>query len=265
MGEAVERPHVVNLVGETMLLVATDPVMLVADLQDGPGQDLSASRRATPFTAAGLGDLRIRVALGPHLPGAFHHGGVARDVALGQDRRDDGPLRDMATAPDNLDLHPIGSRALDNDLRDQTPQQGRALVMPQLRARPPRGQAPTQGQQVLAELRAQRRFRGRLGKAACGLFGLAQRPERVLPVAFEFGGGEPVRWGNVLVSAPGQVGAEAGLSHLLLLVLLQTLVVTLALRQHLVQGLKLGGRWLVAPTVIDDLLARAAGQEGDIP
>ena len=114
MGEAVDRPHVVHLVGSTMLMVATDPVMLVADLQDGPGQDLIASRRAKPCTAEGLGNLRIRGALGPQLPGAFHHGVVASDVALVQDRRDDDPLRDMATDPDNLDRHPISGHALDN-------------------------------------------------------------------------------------------------------------------------------------------------------
>src|SRR6266853_3787900 len=98
-------------------MVATYPGMLAADLQDSPGQDLSTSRRAKPFTAEGLGNLRIRGALGPQLPGAFHHGVVARDVALVQDRRDDDPLRDMATDPDNLDRHTIGGRALDNDLR----------------------------------------------------------------------------------------------------------------------------------------------------
>src|ERR1700745_1266796 len=119
-----------------MLMVATDPVLLVADLQDGPGQDLRASRRAKPFTAEGLGNLRIRVALGPQLPGAFHHGGVARDVALVQDRRDDGSLRDMATDPDNLDLHPIGGRALDNALRAEAAEQGLTLRVTQLHARP---------------------------------------------------------------------------------------------------------------------------------
>src|SRR6266705_1490792 len=136
-------------------MVATRPVMLVADLQDGPGQDLSASRRAKPFTAQGLGNLRIRGALGPQLPGAFNHGVVASDLALVQDRRDDDPLRDMATDPDNLDFYPSG--------------------------------------------------------------------------------GQTVRRIDVLVTAPGQVGAVAGLRDLLLIVCLQTLLVALALRQHLVQ------------------------------
>src|SRR5215831_4728995 len=135
-----------------MLMVATDPMMVITDLQDGPDQDAIASRRAKPFTAQGLGNLRIRVACGPQLSNAFHHGVVARDVALVQNRWNDSPLRDMATDPDNLDRYPIGGGALDNDLRDQTSQQRLALVMSQLLARPQLGKALAQVQQLLEQL-----------------------------------------------------------------------------------------------------------------
>src|SRR6266849_3006848 len=62
-GEAVNRPHVINLVSQAMLMVPTDPLVGVAELQDGAGQDAVSTRRAKPFTAQGLGNLRIRVAL----------------------------------------------------------------------------------------------------------------------------------------------------------------------------------------------------------
>src|SRR5712692_10118808 len=99
----------------------------------------------------------------------------------------------------------------------------------QLIARPEVGKALAQVEQLISQLRAQRRLSGLMGKAGRVLLGLAEGPEVVLPRAFEFGCGQTVCRVDLLIAAPGQVGAEAGLSDLLLVVRLQTVVVTLAL------------------------------------
>ena len=71
---------------------------------------------------------------------------------------------------------------------------------------------------------------------------MAEGAQLVIPVAFEFSGGESVLRVDLLIAAAGQVRAEAGLRDLLVMVSLETLMVALALREHLVQGLELGGR-----------------------
>ena len=191
-----------------MLMVATDPVMAVANLQDGLGQDLLAPRRAKAFTAQGVGNLQVRVALSPQLPGALDHRVVAGDVMLVQDRRDDDALREMATHPDDLDLNPIGGRPLDNHACDQAPQQGLALRVTQLRARPQIREALAQVQQLIAQLWRQRRLIGLMGEALRRLLGLTQGPEPVIPLAFEFGRRQTVGRIDVLVAAPGQGGGK---------------------------------------------------------
>src|SRR6266481_5458388 len=123
-----------------MLMVATDPVMLVANLQDGLGQDPIATGRAEAFMAEGLGNLRIRIARPPQLPRAVDHRVIAGAVALVHDRWNDDALREMATHPDDLDLNAIGGCALDNHAGNDAPEQGLALVMTQLIARPEVGQ-----------------------------------------------------------------------------------------------------------------------------
>src|SRR5438874_428075 len=97
-----------------MLMVRTDPVMAVANLQDGLGQDPIAPRRAKAFTAQDFSNMHVRVALSPQLSGALDHRVVACDVMLVQDGRDHYPLREMAPDPDDLGLNPIGGRPLDH-------------------------------------------------------------------------------------------------------------------------------------------------------
>src|SRR2546428_10389690 len=140
----------------------------------------------------------------------------------------------MATHPDNFDRHTVGGRPLDDDPCDYTPQQGLALGMTQLRARPQRRQPLAQGQQLRAALWGQRRLTGLMRKAFSGLLGLTERPQFVLPGAFEFGRRQTVVWIDVLIAAPGQGGVIAGLAHLLLMVRLKTLALPLALGEHLV-------------------------------
>src|SRR5215831_13458718 len=118
-----------------MLMVATDPVMVVTNLQDGPGQDPIASRRAKALVTQSLGNLAVRGALGPQLLNAVNHRVISRDVTLMQDRRDNQSLREMATDPDNFDGNAIGGCPLDNHPCDQAPQQGLALGVRQLCAR----------------------------------------------------------------------------------------------------------------------------------
>src|SRR5438093_2710802 len=162
-------------------MIATHPVIVVANLQDGAGQDHRATRRAKAFTAQDLGNLCIRIALTPQLLRACDHRGIPSDVTLVEDRRDDYPLREMATHPDNFDGNAIGGRPLDNDPCDQAPQQGLALSMTQLLARPQLRQSLAQVQQLLAQFWGQRRLTGLMGTAFRGLLGLAEGPEFLLP------------------------------------------------------------------------------------
>ena len=217
-----------------MLMVATDPVMVVANLQDGPGQDPIASRRAKALSTQSLGNLDVRVAFTPQVSNTFDHRVVASDVTLVQDGRDDHPLREMATHPDNFDRHAIGGRTLDNDPCDHTPQQSLALGVAQLLARPQRRQPLAQVQQLLAEFWGQCRLTGLMRKAFRGLLGLTEGPQCVLPGAFECGCSQPVVWIDVLVAAPSQGSVIAGLTYLLLMVRFKTVTLTLALRRHLI-------------------------------
>src|SRR4029453_13273501 len=66
-GQSADRPLLLNLVGEAMLMGRTDPVMAVAHLHDGFGQDRLAPRRAKSFPAQGVGNLKVRVAFSPQL------------------------------------------------------------------------------------------------------------------------------------------------------------------------------------------------------
>src|SRR4029453_1063958 len=111
-----------------MLMVATDPVMLVANLHDGFGQDPSATGRAEAFLAEGLGNLCICIARPPQLLRAVDHRVIASAVALVHDRWDDDALREMATYPDDLDLNAIGGCALDNHAGNDAPYQGFRLA-----------------------------------------------------------------------------------------------------------------------------------------
>src|SRR5215831_533154 len=104
-----------------MLMVTTDPVMLVAHLQDGLGQDPSATGRAEAFLAEGLGNLRIRIARLPQLLRAVDHRVIASAVALVHDRWNDDALREMATDPDNLHRNAIGGGALNNHACNDAP------------------------------------------------------------------------------------------------------------------------------------------------
>src|SRR5712691_2299306 len=106
-------------------------------------------------------------------------------------------------------------------------------------ARPQIGEALAQVQQLLAELWRQRRFTRLMGEAFRRLFSLAEGPECVIPRALEFGRREAVVRVDLLVAASGQGGVEAGLTHMLLRVCCKPLALTLALRQHLIEGLKL--------------------------
>src|SRR5262249_3693799 len=112
-GQTADRPLLIPLVGAAMLMVRTDPVMAVANLHDGFGQDRLALRRAKSFMAQDVSNLKVRVALCPQLPGALDHRGVARDLTLAPDRREHDALREMATGPDDLDFDPRRSRPLD--------------------------------------------------------------------------------------------------------------------------------------------------------
>src|SRR5215471_11809743 len=105
-----------------MLMVTTDPVMLVANLQDGPDQDPIASRRAKALATEGLCNVAVRRALRPQLPNAFDHRVVTGDVTLVQDWWDDHPLREMPTHPHNFDRNAISGGPLDNHPCDQAPQ-----------------------------------------------------------------------------------------------------------------------------------------------
>src|SRR4029434_642818 len=129
-----------------MLMVAADPVMVIANLQDGPDQDPIASRRAKALAPQARCNLAVCVALSPQLPNAFDHRVVAGDVTLVQDRWDDHSLREMATHPDNFDGNAISGCALDNHACDQAPQQGLALGVRQLLARPQLGKSLAQVQ-----------------------------------------------------------------------------------------------------------------------
>src|SRR5215813_3552340 len=104
-----------------MLMVATDPAMLDANLQDGLGQDPRATGRAEAFLAEGLGNLRIRIARPPQLLRAVDHRVIASAVALVHERWNDDALREMATHPDDLDRNAIGGGALDNHAGNDAP------------------------------------------------------------------------------------------------------------------------------------------------
>src|SRR5215510_5633101 len=101
----------------------------------------------------------------------------------------------------------------------------------------------TEVEQLLADFWCQRRFTGLLGKALRRLLSLPEGAEFVIPRAFEFGGCQTVGWIDLLIAAPGQGGAEARLTHLLLMVRLKTLALPLALRHDLVQRLELRRRY----------------------
>src|SRR6266567_6301683 len=217
-----------------MLMVRTDPMMAVANLHDGLGQDQLTLRRAKPFTAEDVGNLKVRVALSPQLPGALDHCVVARNVTLAPDRRDHDALREMATGPDDLHFNPVCGRPLDHHACNQAAQQRLALRVTELRAQPQIGEALAQVQQLMAEFGGQRRLVGLMGEALRRLLSLTKSPESVIPLAFEFGRRETVLRIDVLVAAPGQGGGKAGLTHLLLMVDFQPLALTLALSQHLV-------------------------------
>src|SRR5215831_18630071 len=225
-----------------MLMVATDPMMLVANLQDGLGQDPSAPGRAEAFLAEGRGNLRIRIARPPQLLCAVDHRVIAGAVALVHDRRNDYALREMATHPDDLDRNAIGGGALDNHAGNEAPEQGLALVVAQLIARPEGGKMLAEVEQLLADCWRQRRLTGLLGKTLRSLLSLPEGAEFVIPCAFEFGSCQTVGWIDLLVAAPGQRDAEARLTHLLLMIRGQTLALPLALRHDLVQRLQLRGR-----------------------
>jgi hypothetical protein len=120
--QAVDRPHAVNRVGEAMRMVATDPAMVVAPLQDGPDQDPLAARRAKAVATQGRRNVAVRVARSPPLPHAFDPRVIPSEGTLGENRRDDDPVRDMATAPDNCDRNAIGGCPLDNPPCAQAPQ-----------------------------------------------------------------------------------------------------------------------------------------------
>ena len=57
-----------------------------------------------------------------------------------------------------------------------------------------------------------------MGETLRRLRRLTQRPEPVIPLAFEFGRRQTVRRIDVLVAAPGLGGGKAGVTHLLLMV-----------------------------------------------
>src|SRR3989442_2974070 len=191
-----------------MLMVATDPVVLIANLQDGLGQDPIATGRAEAFLAEGLGNLCIRIARPPQLLRAVNHRVIAGAVALVHDRWNDDALREMATDPDDLHLNAIGGCALNNHACNDAPEQGFALVVTQLIARPEVGKMLTEVEQLLADFWRQHRLTGLLGKALCRLLGLPEGAEFVIPRAFEFGCCQTVGWIDLLIAAPGQGGAE---------------------------------------------------------
>src|SRR5437870_12615822 len=184
-------------------MAETNPVIVVAELQDGAGQDHRAARRAKACTAQGLGNLRIRIAFTPQLLRACDHRVIPRDVTLVEDGRDDDPLREMATYPADFDISALGGCPLDNPPCDQAPQQGLALGVTQLLARPQLRKTLAQVEQLLAERCGQGGLTGLMGKAFRGLFSLAEGPEFVLPGAFEFGRRQPVVRIDVLIAAPG--------------------------------------------------------------
>src|SRR5262249_2342830 len=93
-----------------MLMVRTAPLLAVANLHDGLGQDHLTLRRAKPFTAEDVGNLQVRAARSPQLLDALDHRVVARNVTLAPDRRDHDALREMATGPDDLHFNPVCGR-----------------------------------------------------------------------------------------------------------------------------------------------------------
>ena len=216
--------------------------MAVANLHDSLGQDRLTLRRAKPFTAQDVGNLKVRVAFSPQLPGALDHRIVARHVTLAPDRRDHDALREMATGPDDLDFHPVRGRPLDHHACNQAAQQRLALRVTKLRAQPQIGEALAQVQQLMAEFGRQRRLVGLMGEALRRFLSLTKSPESIIPLAFEFGRRKTVRWIDVFVAAPGQGGGKAGVTHLLLMVGFQSLALPLVLSQHLVSALELRGR-----------------------
>src|SRR6266568_3490624 len=82
-----------------------------------------------------------------------------------------------------------------------------------------------------------------MGEALCRLLSLPQRAESGIPLALECGRREAVGRIDVLVAATSQGGGEAGVTDLLLMVGCKPLALTLTLRQHLVYGFKLCGRY----------------------
>jgi hypothetical protein len=97
-------------------------------------------------------------------------------------------------------------------------------------------------QQLIAQLRRQRRLIGRMGAALRRLLSLTKRSESVIPLAFACGRREALRRINLLIAAPGQGSGKAGATHLLLLGGCKPLAFPLALRQHIVSGLERRGR-----------------------
>ena len=156
-----------------MLLVPTDPLMVLADFPDGRGGDLRAARRTKAFTAERVGKLRVPRAGTPPLMEACPHRVVPRDLMLAPDRRDDDTLRALATPPDNLHVNAIGGRPCDPDLCDQAPQQGLALCMTQGRALPQVGQALAQGEELVSLLQGHSRLARFVGQTLGRFLGLA--------------------------------------------------------------------------------------------
>src|SRR5438046_2734316 len=79
-GQTADRPLLIHLVHSSMLMIRTAPQMAVANLHDSLGQDRLTLRRAKPFTAQDVGNLKVRVAFSQQLPRAFDDRIVARQL-----------------------------------------------------------------------------------------------------------------------------------------------------------------------------------------
>ena len=172
-GQPMDRPHRVNLVGTAMLLIPADPLIVFADLQDGRSGDLRAARRAKPFPAARVSNLRVPIAVTPQLLEARHHRVVPRALTLAQDRWADNALRAMPTAPDNPHVNAIGSRPGDNDPCHQAPPQSLALLMTELGALPQVGEVRAQVEELMSLLKGQSRLARCAGKTLGRFLGVA--------------------------------------------------------------------------------------------
>jgi hypothetical protein len=86
----------------------------------------------------------------------------------------------------------------------------------------------------MAELRTQRRLLRLVSETSRGFLSLAQGAKFLVPVAFEFGCREAVLRVDVFVAASGQIGAEARLRDVLMVIAFETLMISVVLSQHLV-------------------------------